>query len=168
MQFERFFPVDLDKGRAVTVDLGATLFRGDTNPLKLGIKLNRSGEDVNVSGTIAGRVVRADGTPYTATTDKSGNQAWLIVPQEALQLAGKLEAYLKIVGGGATAVTLYAYGTVKDTGSGTEVTPAAPVPNVEELQAAGAYAMEWGDAAREVVEDWEIATVAETREYLGL
>ena len=169
MQFERWYTVNTDAGRALTVDLGAVLFEGDTDPLKLGVKLVNSEGDVTITGDAAGRCITADGrTLSPLEAGESGNTAWVVIPQDALSTPGKIEVFLRIADAGDTAVTLYAYGTVKRTDTGTIVNPGTPIPNVEELQEAAEACVEATEAAQAIVDDWSIATVAETKTYLNI
>ena len=139
MQFERWFTVNIDAGRATAVDLGPVLYEGDIDPLKIGVRLVNSEGDVSIQGNAAARCITADGRTLTPLeSGKSGNAAWLIVPQDALTSPGKIEIFLRIEDTGTTAVTLYAYGTVKRTDTGEIVNPGTPIPNVEELQQAAA------------------------------
>lgn len=169
MQFERWYTLDTDTGRALTIDLGAVLFEGDTDPLKLGVRLVSGGTPTPVEGSAEARCITADGrTLSPLSSGEDGNEAWCIVPQDALSAPGKIEVFLRIGDEDTTAVTLYAYGTVKRTDTGEIVNPGTPIPNVEELTTAAASANAAAQAAQEAAAAITPATVAETKEYLGI
>ena len=169
MQFERWADLRIDLGQAAELDLGPSLYEGDTNPLKVGVRLYDAAGEVAVSGDPAARAVTASGQVIAPlATGKSGNTAWCIVPQGALQ-RGLLRVYLRAAGSADTAVMLYAHGTVRDTGDGEPLNPGQPIPSVETLQAAAAAANQAAaDAEAAIAALAEVATVAETREYLGI
>lgn len=148
MQFERFVPVEVGKGVPALLDLGPTLFQGDTDPLKVGVELWNGDTAVTVSGTVTARAVAANGTVYSPlSTGKGTNKAWCIVPQNVLAYPGRFEVFLRIADTGSTAVTLHAWGTAVGTGESTPVSPGTPIPNVEDLQAAAQEATEAAEAA---------------------
>ena len=139
MQFEKWYDLDLDKGHSLNVDLGPVLFTEDSNPLKLGVMLYRGNQSVSVSGTVSGRVIIPDGStiePLTAGYDT--NRAWVIIPQTALALQGKIEIFLRISDSSAGAVALYATATVHRSETDTIYVPGEPLPDVDELRAIAA------------------------------
>ena len=151
MQFERWADLRIDLGQAAELDLGPSLYEGDTNPLKVGVRLYDAAGEVAVSGDPAARAVTASGQPIAPlATGKSGNTAWCIVPQGALQ-RGLLRVYLRAADSADTAVMLYAHGTVRDTGDGDPLNPGQPVPNLEEMQEAAAQAVAAAAAAEDDV-----------------
>ncbi len=133
MQFERWVDINLDKGKAATLDLGPLLFTEDVNPLKLGIRLKDSTGDVTVTGTVSGNAITASGDTITLTGSKSGNTAWVVIPQDAL-VQGRLEVFLRISDSSTEAVALYAYGTVKRSETDSVIVPGDPLPNVSEIR----------------------------------
>lgn len=142
MQFEKWTTLDLDKARTAQVDLGTLLFEGDTNPVKLGVKLTRGGAPVT-AGSASGWAVLADGTTSTPFANgHEDNTAWIIVPQGALAVPGKIEVFLRVsdtVSGNTTAaVTVYAFGYVKRTVTNQQINPGTPIPSVAELNQAAA------------------------------
>ena len=148
--------VNLDKGRAETVDLGPIFFQGDINPLKLGVMLVNKDGDVDVTSTVEARAIAANGTPYTPlTTGYDGNKAWCIVPQNALAYPGRVKIFLKLADTDDTSVTLYASGTVNSVGDGSPVSPGTPIPDVEDVQRAAQDCM----AALEAITGSGLATV---------
>ena len=152
MQFERWATVNLDQGEPAVLDLGPTLYRGDTNPLKVGVRLVNSQGPVMIAGSAAARAVDAHGQPYAPLeTGEDENEAYCIVPQAVLAWPGKVDVWLRVVDSSDTAVTLHAFGTVQDTGDGEPLNPGQPVPNLEEMQAAAAQAVAAAAAAEDDV-----------------
>lgn len=168
MQFERWADLNLDKGRAAQIDLG-TLYEGDSDALKLGVRLRDASGPVDVTGTVSGWAILSNGTTLTPFSDtgKSGNEAWIIVPQDAL-FPGRLQLYLQITDSEEYAVTLDAVATVKRTSTDAVATPGTPIPNVSQLEEAAADCIAATAAAQAIVDDWQVATVAETESYLGI
>lgn len=147
MQFEKWFDLDLDKGHALSVDLGPVLFTEDSNPLKLGIRLFSNGEAVDVDGTVSGKAVIPDGSTIAPLEAGSANNAaWIVIPQTALALQGKIEMFLRISDASAGAVALYATATIHRSETDTVYVPGDPLPDVDEL--------------RQIAEDCETATAA--------
>lgn len=168
MQFERWVDLNLDKGCAAHTDLG-TLYEGDTNALKLGVRLYDSSGPVDVTGTVSGWAITADGTTLTpfSSTGKSDNEAWIVLPQAAL-FPGHLQVYLQITDTGHAAVTLDATATVKRTATSSAATPGTPIPNVTQLEEAAQACQTATAAAQAFVDDWSVATVSETKTHLGI
>ena len=141
MQFERWFDLDLDKGRALNVDLGPVLFTEDSNSLKLGIRLFENGEAVEVTETVSGKAIIPDGsTIMPLDAGSTINEAWIIIPQTALELPGKIEMFLRISNASAGAVALYATATIHRSETDTVYVPGDPLPDVDELRAIAAAA----------------------------
>lgn len=170
MQFERWATVNLDQGEPAVLDLGPTLYRGDTNPLKVGVRLVNSQGPVTVEGSAAARAVDARGQIYAPIpSGEDDNEAWCEIPQAVLAWPGKIDIFLRVAGSTSTAVTLHAIGTVQDTGDGEILNPGEPIPDVEDLQAAATAANQAAaDAEAAIAALAEVATAAETREYLGM
>ena len=133
MQFERWVKLNVDKGRAATVDLGM-LYTQDVNPLKLGVRLEDSEGEIDASGTVSGTAIIPDGSTITLEGDKEGNAAWVIVPQEVLAYQGRVEIFLRIADAEAGAVALYATGTVKRAQTDSVIVPGDPLPGVDEIR----------------------------------
>lgn len=155
MQFEKWATIDLDKARTAQLDLGTLLFEGDTNPVKIGVRLTRGGAPVT-AGSASGWAVLADGS--TSTPFDNGhedNEAWIIVPQGALAVPGKIEIFLRVsdtVSGNTTAaVTVYAFGYVKRTVTNQQINPGTPIPSVAELNQAAAACIAATAAANNAV-----------------
>lgn len=168
MQFEQWTDLNLGKGRAARVDLG-TLYEGDSDPVKVGVRLYDASGPVDVTGTVSGWAVCANGTDSGPFGDvgKADNEAWVIIPQAAL-IPGRLQVFLRITDGDEYAVTLDALANVARTTTGQVVNPGTPIPNVGQLTQAAADCIAATAAAQAIVDDWQIATVAETKAYLSI
>ena len=82
--------VKTDPGRFFTLDDGADL---------LGVEVFENGQPLTISGTIKAWIIRSDGTSIKADGEKDGNKAWIVLPEEAYAVPGKLEVFLKIHNG---------------------------------------------------------------------
>ena len=136
MQFELWKTVDLREGRAGTLDIGPKLFTEDINPMTVGIKLVQAGAAVTVEGTVTGKAIIADGSTVTLTGGKEENRAWVVIPQDALGVPGKIEIFLRISGESDGAVSLHATGTVVRSETPVVIVPGDPLPDVDEIRAA--------------------------------
>lgn len=157
MQFERWVSLDLAKGHEARVDLG-TLYAGDSNPVKLGVILTDNGEAVEVTGTVSGWGIMASGeTSSPFGYGKSGNTAWVEIPQGAMAYPGKLEIFLRITDQSNAAVMVYATAIVKRTSTSTVINPGTVVQDIAALIS----------EAQAVVDDAFVATVSGTTLVLG-
>lgn len=135
MQFEHIVDVHLEQGRLAEVELGPTLYEEDSNGLKLGVRLWRNGEAVDVTGTVSGWAIVSTGQTISPFDDTGydGNEAWVLVPQGAL-VPGRIEIFLRITGDSDSAVTLHATGTVRRTKTGEIIVPGDPLPDVDQIR----------------------------------
>ena len=53
------------------------------------------GEAVTLTGTVSASVICGDGSTVTVNGEKSGNTAWVILPDE-VYIPGKIGIYLKL------------------------------------------------------------------------
>lgn len=142
MQFEKWIRVDIDKGRAASVDIGPCLFTGDVNSLKLGMEVVSGTDPVTVTGTVTGHAILSNGaTTAPVTGEISGNRAWIVLPSSALVLRGKIEIFIRVTDGSDTAVALYASGFVLRSETETIYDPDDEIPNVGQIQQAAQVAL---------------------------
>ena len=151
MQFEHIVDVHLEQGRLAEVELGPTLYEEDSNGLKLGIRLWKNGEAVDVTGTVSGWAIVSTGQTISPFDDTGydGNEAWVLVPQGAL-VPGRVEIFLRITGDSDSAVTLHATGTVRRTKTGEIIVPGDPLPGVDQLRQIAADCVAATEAAEEL------------------
>ena len=135
MQFEKLVDLDVAHGRAATLDLGPMLYQDDINSIKLGVRLRNGSEPVEVEGDVVGRALLSNGATITIESgEKDGSEAWVVIPQAALEVPGRVEYFMRIYDTDTTAVALYAYGYVRRTATGTIIVPGDPLPDVEQLR----------------------------------
>ena len=151
MQFEHIVDVHLEQGRLAEVELGPTLYEEDSNGLKLGVRLWKNGEAVDVTGTVSGWAIVSTGQTISPFDDTGydGNEAWVLVPQGAL-VPGRIEIFLRITGDSDSAVTLHATATVRRTKTGAIIVPGDPLPGVDQLRQIAADCVAATEAAEEL------------------
>ena len=151
MQFEHIVDVHLEQGRLAEVELGPTLYEEDSNGLKLGVRLWKNGEAVDVTGTVSGWAIVSTGQTISPFDDTGydGNEAWVLVPQGAL-IPGRVEIFLRITGDSDAAVTLHATGTVRRTKTGEIIVPGDPLPDVDQLRQIAQRCEDAAEAAEEL------------------
>lgn len=96
--FEHWIRSDLKKLPAVET-LAGRAFSGDSGANKIGVVVTDGGEAVTLTGTVKAYIVRPNGTTIEATGDKSGNTAWVVLPEGAYAYAGKIGVFLKLING---------------------------------------------------------------------
>lgn len=87
VDLERLPAVERVRGRVFTADNGANL---------IGVRVTDDGEPVTISGTVKANIVKPDGTTIEMTGSKSENGAYVILPESAYTLAGRIGIYLRI------------------------------------------------------------------------
>ena len=137
---------------------------------------NDEGEE-DLSGVgVVGSFMKANGdtvSPITGTV--SGNTAQVILPASCYVTPGRFKFTMNLSKDGATRTVLWAEGHVERNVGGTIIDPGTPVGNIStviaEANAAATAANEAAEAAEALVEqleDFEIATLSEAMEYLGI
>ena len=100
--FEYWMQTDLQRLPEVK-HLGGQVFSKDNGANKIGVEVLDGGEPITLSGTITANIILADGTTITAPGDKSGNRAWVVLPEAAYNVVGHIGIYLKRTSGTETA-----------------------------------------------------------------
>lgn len=90
-------------GRAFTNDSGAN---------KIGVKVSLGGEPAALIGNVTVNIILPTGETITATGDKDGNSAWVVLPDKAYEVSGKIRIFLKLTDGTSTVTIGAAEGTV--------------------------------------------------------
>ena len=140
--FETWFKNDLAKPINV-VQLQGVMFNLDNLANKIGVELEYNGQPAALEGTIAGYVIRNDGTTLnlTANTGKDGNKAWIILPQEAYTVEGPISIVIKLVYNSAETTIGACAGYVTRSRTSSEIAPTGTViPSLASLEAAIAAA----------------------------
>lgn len=142
---EKWFGCDLQEP-VRTVNLNGGLFSQDNLGNKIGVTVTDGGEDVTLVGSVSGYALRADGATVIIEGAKSGNQAWVVMPESAYAVVGELKLTLKLTDDGVKTTLLQCIGYVQQTSSDTYVDPGTVVPDLSDLLAA--------------IDDMETATAA--------
>lgn len=143
--FETWFKNDLAKPINV-VQLQGVMFNLDNLANKIGVELEYNGQPAALEGTIAGYVIRNDGTTLNLTTNtgntgKDGNKAWVILPQEAYTVEGPISIVIKLVYNSAETTIGACAGYVTRSRTSSEIAPTGTViPSLASLEAAIAAA----------------------------
>ena len=86
-RLDRLATVQITSGRAFNGDQGANLF---------GVKV----EGVSsLTGTVSANIVKPDGTTITQSGSKDGNKAWVVLPEAAYTVKGKIIIAIKLTNG---------------------------------------------------------------------
>lgn len=137
MMFETWMNTDLKKLNKV-VHLHGNLFSQDNKSNLIGVHVFDGGEPVSsLGGSITGWVLRDDGGSVMVTGESNGNDAWIILPEEAYAVPGPVSITIRHTASGETGAartslavcTAYVYRTVSDT----LVDPGYVLPTMEEL-----------------------------------
>ena len=133
--------------------------------------LNDSGSAADLSGIgVTGEFLRPDNetvSPITGT--KSGNVLEIILPPSCYAAQGRFTFTMDVTNGGKTRTALWVNGTVERKNSTSIVDPGTPVTNYETIIANANAAAERANAAADSIpESIDIATLAETKTYLGI
>lgn len=96
--FEYWMQTDLQRLPEVR-HLGGQVFSKDSGANKIGVEVLNGGEPATLTGTITANIVRADGTTITASGSKSGNRAWVVLPEAAYNVVGHIGIYIKATNG---------------------------------------------------------------------
>ena len=142
--FETWIKNDLAKPINV-VQLQGVMFNLDNLANKIGVELEYNGQPAALEGTIAGYVIKNDGTTLnlTANTGKDGNKAWVILPQEAYTVEGPISIVIKLVYNGAETTIGACAGYVTRSRTSSEIAPTGTViPSLASLEAAIAAAID--------------------------
>lgn len=74
-------------------------FTDDSGANKIGVIVTDDGESITLSGTVKGYVICPDGSTKEVTGDKSGNTAWIVLPDSAYDLPGQIAVFIKLISG---------------------------------------------------------------------
>lgn len=96
--FEHWVKTDLKEPLRVQ-QLPGVLFSGDDNANKLGVIVTDGGSAVTLSGTVQAKVITPSGQTVQVNGDKSGNRAWVILPDD-VYIEGHIGIYIKLLNNG--------------------------------------------------------------------
>lgn len=131
---------------------------------RFGIRCFRDGEPVDLTGTSCQAVfMRPDGSNLALTSygNVSGNVAYVTLPQACYDYEGQFCLSIQLVGGGVTGTMRIVDGMVVNTGASGTVAPTETVPTYQEVLSVYEQVLPLAQAGG-------VATVAETKSYLGI
>lgn len=137
MMYETWLETDLKKMNKV-IHLNGNLFSQDNMSNKIGVHVFDNGEPVpSIGGTITGWVLRDDNSSVMVMGEQNGNDAWIILPEEAYGVPGPVSITIRHTASaesGAARVTLavctaYVYRTETDS----VVDPGHVIPSISEI-----------------------------------
>lgn len=145
--------IELESGTVFRSFLNSAVGEGNAKANRYGVRLFRNGEAENLTGiAVSGYFIRADGTSVSLTGDKSGNKAWVELPEACYAVEGNFTLSIILYGGGTSVTARIVDGTVVDTVVGTLVDPGSVIPDVSGLT----ELVERAEAAAETIEAFDI------------
>ncbi len=94
--FETVIKADIQK-LAPVLKISDNVFTQDSQGNKITVEVTDGGEAVELEGTVQASIIKPDGTTITATGDKDGNKAWVVLPEQAYSVPGKLSVFIKLI-----------------------------------------------------------------------
>ncbi len=73
-----------------------SVFEQDSSGNKIGARVKRGGIAQRLTGTVSAKVIKPDGTTITVSGSKSGDTAWVILPESAYAIPGRIRITLKL------------------------------------------------------------------------
>lgn len=161
---EDIVDINLNSGNIFRSFLNHSIGYKDDDADRFGIRAFRNGEPVDLAGASCQAVFMApDGTNIALTSygTVSGNVAYVTLPQACYDVEGQFCLAIKLIGSGVTGTVRIVDGTVTQTGSSGAVAPTGSVPTYQEVLAVYEQVLPLAQAGG-------VATVAETKSYLGI
>lgn len=113
--------------------LGSMLYEGDALADTIEITVLDGGETASISGSVSGKVVRADGGTVAATGSLSGNVATLALPAAAYAVTGNIKITVTLVADDVTTTLAGLVASIMDTTTGTIIDPGTIISSVDAL-----------------------------------
>ena len=128
--------IDLGNGTTHRNFMNHTIGEGDENANRYGARLFKGNEPVSLAGyTAVGYFVRADQTTVVILGVVTGNEVYVILPEECYAVEGNFALVIKIIGGTYAGTMRIIDGTVVNTSTGGIVDPGGIIPDIDELLA---------------------------------
>lgn len=96
--FEYWISTDLEQLPSVKT-VNGRVFTQDSKANKVGVKVNRNGEPVDLTGSVVANIILPDGSTITESGETDGNKAWIVLPDDAYRKVGQISVFLKLVNG---------------------------------------------------------------------
>lgn len=133
-QIETWFECDLQKP-VVVRQLTGNVFLADVQGNLIGVKVISGGQNVTLSGSAIGYIIRGDGATVVVNGTVSGNRASIVLPQSAYAVVGPISIAIRLVSGDVKTVLCACTGYVYRTTTDSIVDPGHVIPSIEELLA---------------------------------
>lgn len=156
-QFESWVDVDLDKKPPVREV--KDFYTNDKQANKLGVTVHRGGSTVTLGGTVEVVAIRNDGTTYSMSGEKSGNQAWGELDEHFYLVPGPIDIAIRNIDGQQKTVLAGFHGYVRHSTTDIVVTTEEVVHSIDELSAKIEEADQASNRANEAAELIEDITV---------
>lgn len=125
--------IELSSGTVARSELNHTLGGGDYAADRFGVRAYRNSSPENLTGTISGYFIRADGyTVPIASGSVSGNKAYITLPAACYEVEGKFTLSIKLTGNGVNGTVRIVDGTVMRTSTAAAASTTL-IPSVESL-----------------------------------
>lgn len=160
IQHERHYSQDLLE--SIETRYGDLTFTTDNEGLVIHVDLYSGTETATIGGSVAGAVICPDGSSVALEGSSSGNTATVALNSDCVAIPGEITVNIQIVTGtvkttvftGKYNVIPFETGNPVDPGSRTALAIGDLIEDIDE--------------AKTVLDSLSIATVAETKQYLGL
>lgn len=158
---ETWFDQDLLK--PVPIRQIGSIYSQDALGNRIGVNVTKDGESVTLSGTVNGYIILPDGSHISCPGYRSGNKAYINLPANAYSIIGPISIAVKLTDGSSITTLCDCVAIVVQTRTGVSTDPGQAVIDSWEQQIA-AELQQFESVINQVV----IATVAETKSYLGI
>lgn len=96
--FEHWENVDINELPNVK-ELKGVVFTQDSGANRIGYVVTSHEIPVSLAGDVRANIILPNGTTITQTGEKSGNRAWVDLPDEAYNAYGKIGVFIAIING---------------------------------------------------------------------
>ena len=72
------------------------MFSQDDEANLIGVEVTDDGSPVTLSGTVSANVILQDGTTIQIDGECEDNKAWVVLTDEAYEVVGKIEVFIKL------------------------------------------------------------------------
>lgn len=134
------------EGMVQTEYLPGNFFSLDADGNLIGVTVYQNGAPAALSGSVTGYCVLPDGTTVAVAGTRSGNKAYMTVPQSALGTPGPLGIVMKLIDGNTITTLLSVVATVYRSRTDTVITPSQQIIT------------DWANAISEALQEVEDAS----------
>lgn len=156
--------IDLETGTIHRSFMNRSIGYKDNAADHFGVRTWRKGEAINLTGvSVQGIFMPPQGDPIAITSGNivTGNEAEVVLPQACYNYNGPFTLAIKLIGGGVTGTMRIVDGMVDNTHASGTVAPTGTVPTYQEVLSVYEQVLPLAQAGG-------VATVAETKSYLGI